>query len=123
MALLSVFADRAALALASVESFSVLGCVLLAALAEVATGNNHFLALRQAADRLPTAGADHRELAAAFAVLARTCAAERRLISRCCETSGSTSKAGRHGLVKTGMERGLRPRGVTRSATDPFARQ
>ena len=52
MALLSLFADQAALALASVETFSGLGRVLLAALAEAAAGHDLALALRQAAERL-----------------------------------------------------------------------
>jgi GAF domain-containing protein len=80
MALLSLFADQAALALASVEAFSALGRVLLAALADAATGNDLVLALRQAAEGLtPAAGRDLAALAATFAALARRGAAERRL--------------------------------------------
>lgn len=79
MALLSLFADQAALALASVERFSALGRVLLAALAEAATGNDLVLAIRRAADGLPAADADLAALAATFAALARHGAAERRL--------------------------------------------
>jgi GAF domain-containing protein len=79
MALLSLFADQAALALASVEAFGSLGRVLLAALAEVAVGDDLVLALRQVADGLPAADADMAALAADFAALARRGAAERRL--------------------------------------------
>jgi GAF domain-containing protein len=79
MALLSLFADQAALALAGTEAFSVLGRVLLAALADAAAGDDLARALRQAAARLPAADADLAALAAAFAALARRGAAERRL--------------------------------------------
>ena len=79
MALLSLFAGQAALALASVERFNVLGRVLLAALAEAATGNDLVLALRRAAGGLPAADPDLAALAGIFAVLARRGAAERRL--------------------------------------------
>ena len=79
MALLSLFADQAALALASVEAFSVLGRVLLDALAETAVGDDLVRALRQAADGLPAADPDLATLAAAFAALARRGVAERRL--------------------------------------------
>ena len=79
MTLLSLFADQAALALASVEKFSAMGRVLLDALAEAASGSDLVLALRQAADGLPAAEADLAALAAAFAALARRGAAERRL--------------------------------------------
>jgi GAF domain-containing protein len=79
MALLSLFADQAALALASVERFSHVGRVLLDALAKAAAGDDLAGALRQAADRLPAADADLAELAATFAALARRGAAERRL--------------------------------------------
>jgi GAF domain-containing protein len=80
MALLSLFADQAALALASVEAFSSLGRVLLTALAEAAGGDDLALALRRAADALPAAAdADLAALAADFAALARRGAAERRL--------------------------------------------
>ena len=97
MALLSLFADQAALALASVERFSLMGRVLLDALAQAAASNDPAQAaasndparaaasedladtLRRAADRLPPADADLAELAATFAVLARRGAAERRL--------------------------------------------
>ena len=79
MALLSLFADQAALAIASVEGFSVAGRVLLAALAEAAAGSDLVLALRQAAEGLPAADADLAALAATFAALARRGAAERAL--------------------------------------------
>ena len=79
MALLSLFADQAALALASVERFSVMGRALLNALAEAATGEDLVGALRQAADGLPAADTDLVALATAFAALARRGAAERRL--------------------------------------------
>ena len=88
MALLSLFADQAALALASVEQFSFMGRVLLAALALAAAGDDLARAaagdeladaLRRAAQGLPAADADLAELAATFAALARRGAAERRL--------------------------------------------
>ena len=79
MALLSLFADQAALALASVEAFSVLGRVLLDALAKTAVGDDLVRALRRAADGLPAADADLATLAAAFGALARRGVAERRL--------------------------------------------
>jgi GAF domain-containing protein len=79
MVLLSLFADQAALAIASVESFSAVGRVLLAALAEAAAGNDLVRALRQAAEELPAAEADLAALAATFAALARRGAAERAL--------------------------------------------
>jgi GAF domain-containing protein len=79
MALLSLFADQAALALASVERFNVLGRVLLGALAEAAAGDDLVLALRRAADRLPPADPDLATLATTFAALARRGAAERQL--------------------------------------------
>jgi GAF domain-containing protein len=83
MALLSLFADQAALALAGVEAFSDLGRVLLAALADAAAsaGGDADLgrALRQAAGRLSDGDQDLAELAAAFATLARRGPAERRL--------------------------------------------
>jgi GAF domain-containing protein len=79
MALLSLFADQAALALASVETFSVLGRVLLDALARSATDSDLVLALRQTAAGLPAADADLAALAATFADLARRGATERRL--------------------------------------------
>jgi GAF domain-containing protein len=79
MALLSLFADQAALALASVERFSALGRVLLRTLADAAAGGDLAHALRQAAGSLPAADADLAELATAFAALARSGAAERRL--------------------------------------------
>src|ERR1700723_1657725 len=85
MALLSLFADQAALALASVERFSLMGRVLLDALARAAAGGDRAAgddlaaALRHAADHLPAADADLAELAATFAALARRGAAERRL--------------------------------------------
>jgi GAF domain-containing protein len=79
MTLLSLFADQAALALASVEAFSSMGQVLLAALADAATGADLSHALRQAADRRPGGDADLAALAATFAALARRGPAERRL--------------------------------------------
>jgi GAF domain-containing protein len=85
MALLSLFADQAALALASVERFSQVGQVLLNAMAQAAAGDDLADTLRRAADAArhagttPDAAADLAELAATFAVLARRGAAERRL--------------------------------------------
>jgi GAF domain-containing protein len=85
MALLSLFADQAALALASVERFSQVGQVLLNAMAQAAAGDDLADTLRRAADAArhagatPDADADLAELAATFAVLARRGAAERRL--------------------------------------------
>jgi len=79
MALLSLFADQAALALASVEVFSRAGQVLLDALSATALGDDLADTLRRAADGLPAADADLAELAATFATLARRGAAERRL--------------------------------------------
>jgi GAF domain-containing protein len=79
IALLSLFADQAALALASVERFSVLGKVLLRTLADAASGGDLVHALHQAADALPAADADLAALAATFAGRARGGAAERRL--------------------------------------------
>ena len=80
MALLSLFAEQAALALASVERFSDMGRVLLAALADAAApGGDLAAALRQTADVPSGPDADLAGLAAAFASLARRGAAERRL--------------------------------------------
>ena len=79
MALLSLFADQAALALASVEAFSALGRVLLDALAQAAAGHDLALTLRQAADEPPAADTDLAALAATFAALAHRGTAERQL--------------------------------------------
>ena len=79
MALLSLFADQAALALDGVEAFSSLGRVLLNALADAAAGADLGRALRQAGGQLPDGDQDLAELAAAFATLARHGATERRL--------------------------------------------
>jgi GAF domain-containing protein len=79
MALLSLFADQAALALASVEAFAAMGRVLLDALAQAAAGPDLALVLRQAAAGLPAADPDLAALAAAFATLARRGSAERQL--------------------------------------------
>jgi GAF domain-containing protein len=79
MALLSLFADQAALALASVEQFSLMGRVLLDALAQAAAEGDLSDALRRAARKRPAADADLAELAATFATMARSGAAERRL--------------------------------------------
>jgi GAF domain-containing protein len=79
MALLSLFADQAALALASVEAFGMLGRVLLGALAEAAAGQELAGVLRQTAAGLPAADADLATLAATFAALARRGDAERQL--------------------------------------------
>ena len=87
MALLSLFADQAAVALTGVEAFSSLGRVLLGALADAADsaaddgadGADLGRALRQAAAELPDGDQDLAELAAAFATLARRGVAERRL--------------------------------------------
>jgi GAF domain-containing protein len=79
MALLSLFADQAALALASMDRFNALGRVLLAGLADAAAGEHLAAALRRAADRLPAADAEVAAMAAAFAALSRRGDAERRL--------------------------------------------
>ena len=79
MALLSLFADQAALALASVDRFRALGRVLLAALAEAAAGDDLVAAFHRAAERLPPPDSDLAALAATFAALARCGAGERRL--------------------------------------------
>ena len=79
MALLSLFADQAALALASMDRFSDLGRVLLTALADAATSDDLVTALHRAAEQLPPPDADLAALAAGFAALARRGAAERRL--------------------------------------------
>jgi GAF domain-containing protein len=79
MTLLSLFADQAALALASVETFSVLGRMLLDALARSTTGGDLTLLLHRVRDELPAADADLAALAATFADLSRRGAAERRL--------------------------------------------
>jgi GAF domain-containing protein len=79
MALLSLFADQAGLALASVEAFSSMGQVLLAALADAAAGADLTRALRQAAGERSAGDPDLAALAATFAALARRGAAERRL--------------------------------------------
>jgi GAF domain-containing protein len=79
MALLSLFAEQAALALASLEAFSALGRALLGALAEAAAGDDLTHALRRSAGRLPAADAELVALATSFAALARRGAAERRL--------------------------------------------
>jgi GAF domain-containing protein len=79
MALLSLFADQAALALASVDRFSALGRVLLATLADAAAGDDLVAALRRASGQLAPPDSDLAALAATFAALARLGAAERRL--------------------------------------------
>jgi GAF domain-containing protein len=79
MALLSLFADQAALALVAVEAFGDLGRVLLRALAVAAAGDDLPAALARAADSLPGADADLAALAVAFATLARRGSAERQL--------------------------------------------
>ena len=79
MALLSLFADQAALALASVERFSHVGQVLLDAMAQAAVGDDLADTLRRAAEAQPDADADLAALAATFSALARRGAAERRL--------------------------------------------
>jgi GAF domain-containing protein len=79
MTLLSLFADQAALALASVEAFGDLGRVLLRALAAAAAGDDLTVALGRAADSLPGADAGLAALAGAFAALARRGPAERQL--------------------------------------------
>lgn len=79
LVLLSLFADQAALALASVDAFGSLGRVLLAALADAAAGEDLADVLHRAADEATGADADLAALAAAFAALARRGAAERRL--------------------------------------------
>jgi GAF domain-containing protein len=79
MTLLSLFADQAALALASVASFQTLGRVLLAAMAGAAAGQDLVGALDQAAGQASGTDADLASLAAVFASLARQGGAERRL--------------------------------------------
>jgi GAF domain-containing protein len=79
MTLLSLFADQAALALASVETFSVLGRMLLDVLARSTTDGDLVLLLHQVADELPAADADLAALAATFAALSRRGVAERQL--------------------------------------------
>jgi GAF domain-containing protein len=79
MALLSLFADQAALALASVDAFSSLGRVLLGALTDAAAGGDLAAALRRSAGESPGADGDLAALAASFAELARRGAAERQL--------------------------------------------
>jgi GAF domain-containing protein len=79
MTLLSLFADQAALALASVASFQTLGRVLLAAMAGAAAGQDLVGALDQAAGQASGTDADLASLAAVFASLARQGSAERRL--------------------------------------------
>ena len=79
MRLLSLFADQAALALASVETFSVLGRMLLDALARSTTDGDLVRLLHQVGDELPAADADLAALAATFAALSRRGVAERRL--------------------------------------------
>jgi GAF domain-containing protein len=79
MTLLSLFADQAALALASVASFQTLGRVLLAAMAGAAAGQDLVGALDQAAGQASGPDADLASLAAVFASLARQGGAERRL--------------------------------------------
>ena len=79
MTLLSLFADQAALALASVEAFSAMGRVLLDALAQAAGGVDLTLALQQAAAGLPPADPELAALAATFAALSRRGDAERQL--------------------------------------------
>ncbi len=79
MALLALFADQAALALAGAEAFSRLGRMLLGALAEAAGGHDLADVLRQAAEGLPPADPDLAALAATFAALARRGTAERHL--------------------------------------------
>jgi GAF domain-containing protein len=79
MALLSLFADQAALVVASMDSFADLGRVLLRALAASTAGGDLAEALGEAAEGLPGTDPDLTELAAVFSVLARRGAAERRL--------------------------------------------
>jgi GAF domain-containing protein len=80
MTLLALFADQAAIALESVQAFSDLGRVLLAAVADAAASDGD---LSQAAQRvgaqLSGPDADLSALASTFAALARRGAAERRL--------------------------------------------
>jgi len=83
MALLSLFADQAALALESVASFSTLSQTLLAALADAAGSGSEDLtaALDRAAAAAAAAAGDPdlTELAASLAHVARAGSAERRL--------------------------------------------
>jgi GAF domain-containing protein len=79
MTLLSLFADQAALALATVQRFTALGRILLAALADATDGGDLAAALRRAAETLPGPDADLAALSVTFAALARRGAAERQL--------------------------------------------
>jgi GAF domain-containing protein len=81
LALLSLFADQAALALESVASFGDLGRVLLGALADAAATETPDLAsaISTAAESSSRPDADLLALAVAFARLARRGPAERRL--------------------------------------------
>lgn len=79
MVLLSLFADQAALALASVERFSALGRVLLSALADAAATGDLARVLRDTAAGLHGSDGDLTALAAVFATLARRGAPERQL--------------------------------------------
>lgn len=78
--LLSLFADQAAIALESVRSFTDLGRVLLAAVAEAATADGDLAAAaNDVAQRADPADHDLATVAATFAALIRQGAAERRL--------------------------------------------
>jgi GAF domain-containing protein len=80
IALLTLFADQAALALESISAFADLGRVLLDALADAAgTGGDLAAAAQRAAERLPGPDADLAALAASFLRLAGGGTAERRL--------------------------------------------
>ncbi len=83
MALLSVFADQAALALEAARAFSHLGRVLLTALADAAGGGTELaFALRRATPALDREDRDLAELATIFADLGQLGEAERRLAVR-----------------------------------------
>jgi GAF domain-containing protein len=78
--LLSLFADQAAIALESVQSFAELGSVLLAALAEAAgTDGDLAAAAQRAAEQAGPADQDLAALAATFVALLRQGRAERQL--------------------------------------------
>jgi GAF domain-containing protein len=80
MNLLALFANQAAIALESVNAFSDLGRVLLAAVADAAAADGDLsLAAQRVAEQLSGPDADLAALATTFATLARRGAPERRL--------------------------------------------
>ena len=127
MALLSLFADQAALALASVEQFSRMGRVLLDALARAAASaaparaaasDDLGAALRHAADHLPAADAELPSWPPRSRPSRAAARPNAGWPSPSSATSRITSKGGRHDLAKTSMERRLRPGGVAPGPAD-----